>query len=202
MHRKVFVVAISILFAATQCLAASFQRDSKEAIVKQMDKLLGSELKGLLDARNDVKLVAFDRQLLNKFEGDPGGASVYINADPLFVISTYAISAINVKKKSATVAVIFETLAKTKGIGSDKRVFIPFSAKDRVIYNLLFIKGRWLVYDPPPARVSLKVLLDYYDEQVRSFEDIMSNPVISNEQRKQYEMDRKSLNTLKNLRGN
>ena len=116
--------------------------------------------------------------------------SIFFDQDPVILVANYKILDVQVRGDRATAKVEYRRTARSIGNTQDTwHIIAEAPHDDTVTLNLIFDKNQWWVLDPPPPRVSKKVLIEYYEATIKNLE-------VENDPRWQKERD-----TLKLLKG-
>jgi len=128
------------------------------------------------------------------------GKVVYPESSSLYVVSSYRVISVEVKKTSAVVMIEYERLARTEGGRTLNRQLIPDCAEHEVVtYNLVYQNKKWWIFDPPLPRVSPEAMIENFKGTLQVMgDDWLVRPGLSEVQREGY---RKLQNDLKILEG-
>jgi hypothetical protein len=169
-----------------------------EAARGRIEEFLQRDFNGDACTRDDESLATFNPRLRAAFDEDPGGACVYLNADPLHLINKFRIESVKVDSNRGAAVVTFNEIANING-SLGKRNFKSDVKVVRVKYRLKKVKGKWTVHDPPPMRISAAPILEYYESVVKGEEGLLHRLEITAEQRKVFDANRKICEGLKRL---
>lgn len=101
---------------------------------------------------------------------------------------------------NATVTVFYKTLAKSEGEGLEQRRLIRrISNKDKVVFKLSYLHGKWKIIDPPVLRISKTAMIARYEESILEYRKIINKPDISAAQKKAYQKEVETLEFLVSL---
>jgi hypothetical protein len=145
--------------------------ESENDIRKVVSSYCEADFTGVKDIRIDLAKFSLGRDSKEK-RTDPlfGGRVVYWEGDPLFVVDSYRIVEVNVLDQRATAEVEYRRLARTKGIGDQKRKIVPdYVEHEMVRINLAYEGSRWWILDPPLPRIGINAIVDYYERILSGF---------------------------------
>jgi hypothetical protein len=168
-----------------------------------VEKFCRAEFMGVQDIRLDIaKYSRKQRAWEKKRDSEFRGMVKYWDNDPLFVVESYQIADVSVKKTRAIATIVYKRVARTEGDGVLKRKLIPDrTTHDRVRLHLIYDGSTWWVFDPPIPRVSLETLIeDYRNTLNRLGSDWLERSDISEAQKQYYRKDQENLQILNNLR--
>jgi hypothetical protein len=166
-----------------------------------------AEFSGNSQIRLDVVKYSKKRYLAEK-KRDPNfaGKALYWDNDPLFVVASYKFLGVKVNKdkKNAQATIAYKRLARTEGDGQLKRKLIPDSMEqDIVIFHLIYEDSRWWIFDPPPPRISLPAIVQYYKSTLEIMgSNWLERPEISEAQKQYYQILQRDLKILEGLNSN
>jgi len=167
------------------------------------EKFCRAEFMGVEDIRLDIAKYSQTQMLWEK-KRDPefrGMVKSWDN-DPLFVVASYQITDVSVKKDHAIATIVYKRLARTKGDGVLKRKLIPDNmSHDEVKLHLIYNESAWWVLDPPIPRVSLEAIMRYHKSVLdRLGYDWLKRSDISEGQKQHYRKRQENLEILNRLR--
>src|SRR6266545_808044 len=118
---------ISHLFAANELTNTNSAREFAE-------KFCRAEFVGVQDIRLDIATYS-RRRLVWEKKRDPEfrGMVNHWDNDPLYVVASYQITDVSVKKNRAIATIVYKRLARTEGDGVLKRKIIPDSLEHDII---------------------------------------------------------------------
>jgi hypothetical protein len=130
------------------------------------------------------------------------GMAKFWDNDPLFVVASYQITDVSVKRNHAIATIVYKRLARTEGDGVSKRKLIPDSLEHDIIrLDLIYNGSRWWVFDPPIPRISLEAIIRYHKNDLNSLgDDWLRRSDISESQKQSYRKLQESLKILESLR--
>jgi hypothetical protein len=192
----VFFNMVSHVFAANELANQDSARELAERFCR-------AEFMGVDDIRFDI--VKYSRkQMLWEKKRDPEfrGMAKFWDNDPLFVVASYQITDVSVKRNYAIATIIYKRLARTEGDGVLKRKLIPDSLEHDIIrLALIYDESKWWVLDPPIPRVSLDAIIRYHKSDLNSLgDDWLQRPDISESQKQSYRKLQENLQILESLR--
>ena len=101
----------------------------------------------------------------------------YLAAPQRVVVGAYDVQDVRVEGKRATAVVVYQRLASTKD-SYNGLYLLDKKDNDLVTLNLVYakkkwwaLKGQWWVLDPPPLRVSKRVMVEYYELELKWYVD-------------------------------
>lgn len=168
------IVVIGLYITSNSLMAKDSQTGSAESVV---ERFCNSEFMGIEDSR--VTSAKFSPQYKTRLKDErPGnqfyGSLLYLGGDPLYIVEAYKIIKIEISNNSAVATVDYVRLAKTTGNGFDNRVIIPdYMEHDIEKYELEKKDDQWWIIDPPLPRVSQKAMIGYYEQELKTIEEIM-----------------------------
>jgi len=137
-----------------------------------------------------------------KRDPESRGMVKFWDNDPLFVVASYEITDVSVKKNYAIATIVYNRLARTEGDGVLKRKLIPDRiSHDIVKLHLIYNESRWCVLDPPIPRVSLEAIIEYHKNYHKIMgDDWLQRTGISESQKQYYRKLQENLGILNRLR--
>ena len=200
---KILIINIILVFINFSHVLPSDGLKKIDSVRELAEKFCRDEFMGIQDIRLDIAKYSWKQMLWEK-KRDPEsrGMVKFWDNDPLFVVTSYQITDISVKKNSAVATIVYKRIARTEGDGVLKRKFVPdHTAHDRVQLHLIYDGSKWWVYDPPIPRVSIEALIEHYSNTInRLGPDWLDRSDISESQKEYYRNDQKSLKILNSLR--
>jgi hypothetical protein len=158
-----------------------------------------AEFMGIQDIRLDIAKYR-RKQMVWEKKRDPEskGMVKFWDNDPLFVVASYEVEHVSVKKNHAIATIVYRRLARTEGDGVLKRKIIPdVIARDIVHLNLLYDGSIWWVLDPPIPRVSLKAIIQDHKSYLDTMgDDWLERTDISEAQKQYYRKRQENLKIL------
>jgi hypothetical protein len=118
----------------------------KEIVSKVCEKEFSARYPGPIEERVTYVVYSHKRAVKEK-RNDPEFSNKVIDtpSSALVVVSTFAISVAVVYGSSATVKVIFDRLAHTRGFGAGTRKIVKETRRlETVDYQLVKVNGKWL----------------------------------------------------------
>jgi hypothetical protein len=186
----------SHVFAANELANQDSARELAERFCR-------AEFMGVDDIRFDIAKYSRKQMLLEK-KRDPEfrGMAKFWDNDPLFVVASYQITAVSVKRNHAIATIVYNRMARTEGDGVLKRKLIPNSLENDIIrLNLIYNGSSWWVFDPPIPRISLEAIIRYHKSDLnRLGDDWLKRPDISEGQKQHYRKLQENLQILESLR--
>ena|SRR6266850_7901197 len=168
-----------------------------------VEKFCRTEFMGVQDIRLDIAKYS-RKQMLWEKKRDPEsrGMVKFWDNDPLFVVASYEITDVSVKKNYAIATIVYNRLARTEGDGVLKRKLIPDRiSHDIVKLHLIYNESRWCVLDPPIPRVSLEAIIEYHKNYHKIMgDDWLQRTGISESQKQYYRKLQENLGILNRLR--
>jgi len=168
-----------------------------------VEKFCRAEFMGVQDIRLDIaKYSRKQRAWEKKRDSEFRGMVKYWDNDPLFVVESYQITDVSVKKNYAIATIVYNRLARTEGDGVLKRKLIPDRiSHDIVKLHLIYNESRWWVLDPPIPRVSLEAIIEYHKNYYKIMgDDWLQRTGISESQKQYYRKLQENLGILNRLR--
>ncbi len=201
------ILGVSIFLLMILSHEVASQPQAQNKIVRDfVETFCQAEFMGNSRIRLDVVKYSKKRYLVEK-KRDPdfAGKALYWDNDPLYVVASYKILDIEVAKdkQSARATAAYKRLARTEGDGELKRKLIADSMeRDIVILHLIYQGSKWWIFDPPPPRISLTAIMQYYKSTLETMgSNWLERPEISEAQKQSYrklQQDLKILEGLKN----
>ena len=156
------------------------------------------------DPAKREKIIQFSPKFEAKIQKDNPGEWVYVGFGyyDRIVVSSYKVGDIKIEGLRATAQVIYRRLAHAEGDTDDTWHIIAEPPHDETVtLNLVFDKNQWWVLDPPPPRVSKKVLLEYYEATIKRLRENgwLTQPNLSSNQKAAFDKDVENLRILKSL---
>jgi hypothetical protein len=145
-----------------------------------------------------AKVVRFSPERQQTEKRRSGPASPYVVFwlwDPLFVVTSYDIKDIQIDGKNAVASIAYNRVAESNGRGE---IISSNKYPDIVTLNLAYEDNNWWVIDPPLPRVSLKVLIQLYDDNINSRTSKWLEQA-SDAQKKEYYKKVEGLKTLNSI---
>jgi len=197
----IILVVCSVLSLLSDVIDANELADPYSAR-EVAEKFCRAEFMGTEDIRLDIAKYSH-KQMTREKKRDPefrGMVKDWDN-DPLFVVASYKITDVSVKKNHAIATIIYQRLARTEGDGVLKRKLIADRmSRDIVKLHLIYTDSRWWVLNPPIPRVSLEAIIsDHKSILDRLGDDWLQRPGISESQKQYYRKLQKNLEILKSL---
>jgi hypothetical protein len=168
-----------------------------------VEKFCRAEFMGVQDIRLDIaKYSRKQRAWEKKRDSEFRGMVKYWDNDPLFVVESYQITDVSVKKTRAIATIVYKRVAMTEGDGVLKRKLIPDRmSHDIVKLHLIYNESRWWVLDPPIPRVSLEAIIEYHKNYYKIMgDDWLQRIGISESQKQYYRKLQENLEILNRLR--
>jgi hypothetical protein len=186
----------SHVFAANELASQDSPRELAE-------KFCRAEFTGVEDIRLDIAKYS-RKQMLWEKKRDPEfrGMAKFWDNDPLFVVASYQITDVSVKKNHAIATIVYKRLARTEGDGVLRRKLIPDSLGHEIIQlDLIYNGSKWWVLDPPIPRVSLEAIIAYHKGYLNIMgENWLGRSDISEGQKQYYRKLQENLRILESLR--
>jgi hypothetical protein len=136
-----FIACLFFLFACTGALSHPLEPGDV------LRAFLDAELSGAMGARYDF--AAFSAEPKH-----PDDHVVDHDSSRLRIVENFTIESISSDADGITALVRFLQIAKTAGVGIDKRRIVASHREDWVRYSMVRENGVWKILDPPPPRVS------------------------------------------------
>jgi hypothetical protein len=201
-YSRILVMNIFMAFINFSPLFAIDELNRIDSVREIVEKFCRDEFTGVKDIRLDIAKYS-RKQMLWEEKRDPEarGTVKFLDNDPLFVVASYQITDVSVKKNYAIATVVYKRLARTEGDGVLKRKLVPDrTAHDRVRLHLIYNGSSWWIYDPPTPRVSLEAMIEYYRNTLnRLGSDWLERSDISEAQKEYYRKDQENLKILNSL---
>jgi hypothetical protein len=186
----------SHLFAGNELINTNSARELAE-------KFCRAEFVGDQDIRLDIAKYSRRRMVWEK-KRDPEfrGMVKHWDNDPLYVVASYQIADVSVKKNRAIATIVYQRLARTEGNGVLGRQLIPDSmAHDIIRLYLIYNGSTWWVLDPPIPRVSIEAMIKAHKDYLNIMgSDWLERPDISEAQKQYYRKRQENLKILDSLR--
>lgn len=208
MKKTMPLLGVFLFFLITlNCEVVSYAQAQDKIVSDFVEGFCQAEFSGNSQIRLDVVKYSKKRYLAEK-KRDPDfvGKALYWDNDPLFVVASYKFLGVKVTKgkKSAQATVAYKRLARTEGDGELKRKLIPDSIeRDIVIFHLIYEDSRWWISDPPPPRISLPAIVQYYKNTLETMgSNWLERAEISEAQKQSYWKLQLDLKILEGLKSN
>src|SRR5215813_9792707 len=164
LYRITLVLIICVVFNIFSHVFAENELENQDSARELAERFCRAEFMGVDDIRFDI--VKYSRkQILLEKKRDPEfrGMAKFWDNDPLFVVASYQVTDVLVKKNHAIATIIYKRLARTEGDGVLKRKLIPDSLDHDIIQlDLIYNGSKWWVLNPPIPRVSLEAIIAYH----------------------------------------
>ncbi len=203
LYRITIIMIIYFSISVFSHLFAMDESTSVDSARELVEKFCRAEFMGVQDIRLDIakysrKQIAWEKKRDPEFRG----MVKYWDNDPLFVVASYQITDVSVKKNRAIATIVYKRLARTEGDGVLKRKIIPDSLEHDIIsLDLIYNRSTWWVLDPPIPRVSLEDITRYHKSHLnRLGDDWLQRPDISEGQKQYYRKGQENLKILESLR--
>jgi hypothetical protein len=200
------IVSFLIIYAALSMLSHAFPENesaTQDSAKELAERFCRAEFMGVEDIRFDVARYSRKQMLLEK-KRDPEfrGMAKFWDNDPLFVVASYRITDVSVKRNHAIATIIYKRLARTEGDGVSKRKLIPDSLEHDIIrLDLIYKESRWWIFDPPIPRISLEAIIRYHKNDLNGLrDDWLQRSDISESQKQSYRKLQENLKILETLR--
>src|SRR5215813_1407604 len=203
LYRITSILIIYIAFNIFSHVFAANELENQDSARELAERFCRAEFMGVDDIRFDI--VKYSRkQILWEKKRDPEfrGMAKFWDNDPLFVVASYQITDVLVKKNHAIATIVYKRLARTCGDGVLKRKLIPDrKSHDIVKLHLIYNESRWWVLNPPIPRVSLEAIIEYHKNYHKIMgDDWLRRPGISESQKQYYRKLQENLEILNSLR--
>lgn len=200
---RIVKLLISVLF--TLLLSPNYATSGAESmnneITVKLNEFINEELNGSEYTRNKSELVKYSDEENEAMKDNPSGARIYLDLQPIYVVSGYDIKSIKAHNNKATAIVAFKRIAKTKNVGILERIIIPNRMLNEIVKYQLINDGQgWLILDPPWPRISKQSIVNYYESKIERYSKFINNPDTSQYQKKQFNKFKKDLAILKELK--
>jgi hypothetical protein len=205
-HMKILYKIIPFVFLfifIIRLSAVSAINGTEEQVRKIVEAYCQAEFNGIRDIRFELVKYSSKREAMEKKRDQQfRGKLLDWDADPLFVVSSYHIQKVTVEKNRAIAIVDYKRIAKTKGEGVPKRKLIPdYVEHDMVKLQFIHDGIKWWIFDPPLPRISIKAIINYFEDDVKQYgAQWLERTDISEEQKKTYLYSVNTLKILKELR--
>lgn len=199
MFFRVFILFVSLFI--NQALGAITNPPDVDAVKKVAETYCQADFNGVPDIRSNLAKFSTKRARMEK-KRDPElqGMVIAFEADQILIVDSYQLQNVAVDGNRAVVTVAYDRLAKTSGSGLPGRKIIPDHVKLEIVeIHLVLNKGRWLILDPPLPRISIKALIQYYEDYAARMERWIHTERASDPQKHNYEEIIDDLKILKNL---
>ena len=195
-----FGITILVLLAIDVVMPAFAKMDKKAQIAEArhaVESFCIAEFQG--DEFNQrVKLIKFSPARQKKENKRTGPASpwvVFWDWDPFYIVSSYKILSVELKDDRGVATVEYRRMAKSKGEG---QIIPSEKARDIAKLDLIYDGRQWWIFDPPLPRISIKVLIEIYEQDLRTYDERWFKSA-STEQRKTYAQKQEALKVLMSL---
>jgi hypothetical protein len=200
------VIAISLIIviyslAMTNSQASDFKND--EEVHEAAEKFCKAEFDGVAERYKHAKFTS-SYEAKKKAEGYEFSGHVNMwDWDPFFVVASYKMIDVDVKKMHAIATIDYVRIARSEG---KENLHSDIEEHDVVKLDLVFDNQsrKWLVIDPPLPRISREALIRFYESSLEAMygSEWLKNPIISqDEKRGNYQQEKlKIIKFLKNLR--
>jgi hypothetical protein len=130
------------------------------------------------------------------------GKVVYLRSDPLYVVGSYWVKDVVIRRNGALVSVEYYRLARTEGHGDLSRQLIPDCFENEVVtYDLICQNNKWYILDPPLPRISPEAIVKDFRGTLQVMgDDWLIRPGLSEVQRQGYRKLQNDLEILESLR--
>ena len=203
LYRITSILIIYIAFNIFSHVFAANELENQDSARELAERFCRAEFMGVDDIRFDI--VKYSRkQILLEKKRDPEfrGMAKFWDNDPLFVVASYQITDVSVKRDHAIATIVYKRLARTEGDGIFKRKLIPDSlGHDIMKLALIYDGSKWWVLDPPIPRISLEAIIRYHESHLTMLgDDWLQRPDISKSQKQSYHKLQENLQILESLR--
>ena len=160
-----------IIFTLILPVFSAFPDDEKE-VKEVVTEFCNAEFNGIQDKGIELARVtdktSYDWKKI-KEEGLVGRVIDW-DTDPIFIIASYEIYSIKINGNKAIAEIKYRQLARTEKTGAWDRKIIADSKVDYL--NLTLNKNqKWLIINPPPARISKDALIKIYQDKIASIKN-------------------------------
>jgi len=161
-----FLIFFLSLSASTNANSVNLKRSARLFI----EKYCYSEFTGIQERFGIVKYSPKRKEIEEDIDPDFGGMVIDWEIDPIYVVSSYKILDVKVSENSAVATVRYKCLAKSEGTDYYYRIYKSKCDSNFIVqFNLTFDGNRWWAIDPPPALISKKSLIIYYEGDLSSY---------------------------------
>src|SRR5919201_1811744 len=189
LYRITLILVVYVVFSIFSHVFAENELANQDSARELAERFCRAEFMGVEDIRFDIAKYSRKQMLLEK-KRDPEfrGMAKFWDNDPLFVVASYQITAVSVKRNHAIATIVYNRMARTEGDGVLKRKLIPNSLENDIIrLNLIYNGSSWWVFDPPIPRISLEAIIRYHKSDLnRLGDDWLKRPDISEGQKQHY----------------
>jgi len=176
----------------------SVSANSSSSDVTRLQELVTKFIVGEYGGEVDVRQYC---SISNVRANDEPAGLVSLVGDPIIIVRSYSIGDILQHGNQAFVAVDFIVLGKTQGTGVPGRSIYQLSAqRESVHYNLRQTPQGWKFVDPPTPHVSIEALINHYQGEMQSMEELLVDRRLSTSQLQFYEAVKKNMNQLQRIR--
>ena len=202
-HSRILITIIYFVLSVFSHVFAANELASQDSPRELAEKFCRAEFTGVEDIRLDIAKYS-RKQMLWEKKRDPEfrGMAKFWDNDPLFVVASYQITDVSVKKNHAIATIVYKRLARTEGDGVLRRKLIPDSLGHEIIQlDLIYNGSKWWVLDPPIPRVSLEAIIAYHKGYLNIMgENWLGRSDISEGQKQYYRKLQENLRILESLR--
>jgi hypothetical protein len=203
LFRTILITIVYLILSVFSHVLSASEFASEHSARELAEKFCRAEFMGNEDIRLDIAKYS-RKQMLWEKKRDPEsrGMVKFWDNDPLFVVASYQITDISVKKDHAIATIVYKRLARTEGDGVLKRKLIPDSLEyDIIRLNLIYNGSTWWILDPLIPRVSLEAITRFHKSLLdRLGDDWLKRPDISEGQKQYYRKLQENLQILDRLR--
>jgi hypothetical protein len=168
MKRKIFLFLI--IFTLILPVFSAFS-DDEEEVKEVVKEFCNAEFNGIQDKAIELARVtdktSYDWKKI-KEEGLVGRVIDW-DTDPIFIIASYEISNIKINGNKAIAEIKYIQLARTEKTGANRKIIAD--PKEDHTKLILRKKQKWLIMNPPPARISKDALIKIYQDNIASIKN-------------------------------
>jgi hypothetical protein len=202
-HSSILITIIYFVLCVFSHVFAANELASQDSPRELTEKFCRAEFIGVEDIRLDIAKYSRKQMLWEKKrDSEFRGMVKYWDNDPLFVVASYQITDVSVKRNHAIATIVYKRLARTEGDGVLKRKLIHDSLDHEIIQlDLIYNGSKWWVLDPPIPRVSLEAIIAYHKGYLNIMgENWLGRSDISEGQKQYYRKLQENLQILESLR--
>jgi hypothetical protein len=202
-YKRLIILMVYFISIPLQNVLAMTESQKTSLAKEVVEKFCSSEFMGIQDIRLDLAKYSSKQQEQEK-KRDPEfkGMVKYWDNDPLYVVSSYQIINVLVKKNHAEATIAYKLLARTEDDGVFKRKLIPIDVADDIVnLRLIYDGSKWWILDPPIPRISLEAITEYHRNNINIMgNDWLKRSNISEDQKRYYRRLQENLKIFNALR--
>src|SRR5712692_5893781 len=197
MKKRKSQILLVVLF--TCALYAVFANDVQETVKRTVESFCKSEFDADTPDKCKMLIKFSSTRAAEEEKRDPlfHGWGVALGWDPLFVVDSYKVIDVEVKNDHAVATVVYKRIARSEG--KDSIIADPKDS-DMTKVDLIYDGKQWWILDPPLPRVSKRALVEFYQDNLKSYGDKWLERLgITEHQKQSYRKKQAALQTLQNI---